>query len=80
MDIQAYLNGIGKISKGKDYCVFRVRTLKQVTELIKFFDQYPLIYQKKADYILFKEIALIMLRKGHLTTNGLQEIVNLKHL
>lgn len=36
MDIQAYLNGIGKISKGKDYCVFRVRTLKQVTELIKF--------------------------------------------
>ena len=83
MDIQAHLNGAfsnpdGKISKGKDYCVFRVITLKQVVELIQFFDQYPLITQKKADYILFKEIAMIMQRREHLTTSGLQEIINLR--
>lgn len=31
-------------------------------ELIKFFDMYPLITQKKADY-LFKEIILIIQKK-----------------
>jgi hypothetical protein len=55
MDIQAHLNGIGTIRKGKDYCVFKVKPLKQVSELIKLFDQYPLISQKKANYILFKK-------------------------
>jgi hypothetical protein len=78
MDIQAHLNGIGTIRKGKDYCVFKVKPLKQVAELIKFFDQYPLITQKKADYILFKKIAMIMQRREHLTTSGLQEIINLR--
>ena len=77
MNIQEDLNGIGNIRKGKDYCAFKVRSLKQIVELIKFFDQYPLITQNKADYILFKEIALIMQRREHLTTNGLQEIIKL---
>jgi len=29
------------------------------------FEKYPLITQKKADYILFKEIVIIMQRRNH---------------
>jgi hypothetical protein len=47
-------------------------------ELINFFDQYYLITQKKADYLLFKKVAMVMKRKEHLTYEGLQEIINLK--
>lgn len=40
--------------------------------LIKHFDQYPLI--KKADYLLWREIVMIILRKEHLTSEGLEII------
>jgi hypothetical protein len=39
---------------------------------------YPLITHKHADYQLFREIILIMLRKGHLTREGLEKIVAIK--
>ena len=52
--------------------------MTQLVEIIKFFDQYPLITQKRGDYLLFKEILKIMQLKEHLTTDGLQKIVNLK--
>ena len=79
-NIQASLGGIGRINSGKDEVVFRVRTLKEVLLLIDFFDLHPLITQKKADYILFKHVALIMKDKQHLTPEGLLEIVKLRHL
>lgn len=76
-NIQASLGGIGFINLGKD-CVFRVRKFNQVLSVIDFFDQYPLITQKKADYILFKQVALIMKQKQHLTQEGLLNIVKLR--
>jgi hypothetical protein len=57
------------------------------------FDKYPLITrsfglpsaaaggdrgQKKADYLLFREIIIMMLRKEHLNKQGLQSIINIK--
>lgn len=66
-NIQASLGGIGRITFEKDLCVFRVRTLNQIFSLIDFFDLYPLITQKKADYLLFKQVALIRKQKQHLT-------------
>lgn len=75
------MGGIGRISIGKDEAVFRVRTPKKKKEvllLIDFFDLHPLITQKKADYILFKHVALIMKDKQHLTPEGLLEIVKLR--
>lgn len=38
--------------------------------LIKHFDQYPLI-----DYLLWREIVMIILRKEHLTSEGLEKIL-----
>jgi hypothetical protein len=42
------------------------------------FDKYPLNTQKRADFILFKEIILLMINKEHLTIEGIQKIVNLR--
>ena len=72
------MGGIGRINSGKDEVVFRVRTLKEVLLLIDFFDLHPLITQKKADYNIFKQVALIMKDKQHLTPEGLLEIVKLR--
>lgn len=46
--------------------------------IIPFFEKYPLISQKRADFELFKRIVEIIHNKEHLTLTGLQKIVNLK--
>lgn len=60
-------------------CAFRVSSPKQILEhILPHFDKYPLITKKHADYLLFKKIVMMMLKKEHLTAEGLQEIVNTK--
>jgi hypothetical protein len=49
-----------------------------MTKIIPHFDEYPLITQKRADYILFKQIANIIIKKEHLTNEGLQKIINIR--
>ena len=44
----------------------------------EFFDKYPLKTQKLADYLLFREVVMMMKDKEHLTAEGLQEIINIK--
>jgi hypothetical protein len=46
--------------------------------VLAHFEKYPLLTQKGADLELFKQTVEKMNRKEHLTTEGLQEIVNLK--
>jgi hypothetical protein len=77
--IQSYF-GCGNIYKdGEDSLVLKIVDIKQIINtLITHFDKYPLQTQKKADFILFKKIVGIIHRKEHLTSNGIQEIVNLK--
>ena len=71
--IQAYFSGIGRIGKERNSCCdFVVSKIDQIlTHIIPFFDKYPLITQKRADYLLFKEVILMMQRKEHLTVEGL---------
>ena len=45
---------------------------------MKFFEEYPLISQKRGDYLLFKQILSIMQLKEHLTLEGLQKIINIR--
>ena len=40
--------------------------------------EYPLNTQKRADFILFKEIILLMINKEHLTMEGIKKIVNIR--
>ena len=71
---------MGRISThGLNTLVYRVNSLKEIlTTIIPHFDKYPLITQKWADFILFKDIVNLMSNKQHLTMEGLHKIVSLK--
>lgn len=76
--IQRYF-GVGKIYKhGKDSIEFRVSGLKNLSVIINHFDKYPLITQKLADYLLFKQAVKLVHEKVHLTKEGLLKVVSLK--
>ena len=78
--IQDFFGGIGRISKERNGCRdFTVSSLDQiVTKIIPHFDKYPLITQKLADYILFREVIMIMKKGEHLTSSGLKAIINIR--
>ena len=46
--------------------------------LIKHFNSYPLISNKFADYMLFKQAFELFKNKEHLTTEGLIKILSIK--
>jgi hypothetical protein len=46
--------------------------------VIPFFEHYPLHGTKKADFAIFRKVALAVERKEHTTVEGLNEIVILK--
>lgn len=70
--------GVGRVTKvGKRYA-FTVSSLNEILKIISHFEKYPLITQKKADLDLFKRVVSILSQKGHLTCEGLQEIVNIR--
>jgi hypothetical protein len=46
--------------------------------VIDFFDKYPLITQKLADYLLFKQAYEMLKNKEHLTLEGLSKLVGIK--
>lgn len=56
------MGGIGRVGKERNgSCDFTVSSLDQIiTGILPHFDKYPLVYQKLADYILFREVVMIM--------------------
>ena len=76
--IQSYF-GVGKIYKqGSELIQFRVQSLKDLKVVIDYFDKFPLITEKWADYFLFKQILNLMLEKQHRTLEGLYRIIAIK--
>lgn len=60
-------------------CAFRVTSLKQIlSKILPHFDKYNLITKKQADYILFKQIVMLVDQGEHLTDLGLQAIINIR--
>lgn len=72
--------GVGSISIGSNNLIrFQVSSISDlVNVIIPFFEEYPLISQKRADFEIFKQIVMLVYNKEHLTPEGLQKIVNLK--
>ena len=70
----------GKIyEQGSQSNQFIVESLKELELLVKHFNKYPLITKKKrADLKLFLMVMEIMIRKEHLTEDGLRKIVAIK--
>lgn len=46
--------------------------------IIPHFEKYPLITQKKADFLLFKEAVIKIYNRKYLNQKGLEEILSLK--
>lgn len=83
--LQEYFNGIGTIDvrKRKDsknaLAYWSVRKFDDIINvIIPHFNKYPLLTQKRADFLLFEKIALLMNNKEHLTDAGLHKIVAIK--
>jgi hypothetical protein len=79
--IQNYLGGICYVSKPNKASTveFRVSTLKDLVDVIlPHFDKYTLISKKSIDYLLFKQIVLLMLNEGHHSLEGIKKIVNIR--
>lgn len=83
--LQEYFNGIGTIDvrKRKDnknaLAYWSVRKFDDIINVvIPHFNKYPLLTQKRADFLLFEKIALLMNNKEHLTNTGLYKIVAIK--
>jgi len=54
-NVQLFFNGIGGIDKhGKTSSKYRVSSIKDLSIIIDHFDKYPLLTQKRANYLLFK--------------------------
>ena len=81
-NIRKYFGNIGYISKPNDKNLtveFRVNTLNDLIDIIiPHFDKYPLKTKKQVDFLLFKDIVLLMRNKEHNTLEGIEKIVNIK--
>lgn len=76
--IKDYL-GVGHIyNQGFNGVQFHVKSVKELEVVIMHFDKYPLISQKYTDSQLWREVVMMMLKKEHLTLEGLKKIVALK--
>lgn len=76
--LQSYF-GVGNIyDKKAEYVQYSVNSIKDLKVILNHFDRYPLITQKHADYLLFRDAVKIMINKQHLTSEGLHQIVSIR--
>jgi len=76
--IQSYF-GVGNIyDKKAEYVQYSVNSIKDFKVILNHFDKYPLITQKQADYLLFREVVNMLINKQHLTSEGLHQIVSIR--
>jgi len=63
--------GVGTIYKqGKESCQLVVSSIKDLEIIISHLDNYPLITQKRVDYLLFKQAIELIKNKEHLSLEG----------
>jgi hypothetical protein len=71
--------GAGKIYKSRDTVCLHITKLEDLNEkVIPFFEKYKITGIKSKDYSDFKKVAELMNNKAHLTSEGLEEIHNIK--
>ena len=78
--VKDFFGGIGSIhiSQPLKKVNYSVDSILDLTKLIVHLENYPLHTQKAADFILFKEVIILMKNKYHLSNEGLNKIVNIK--
>jgi hypothetical protein len=78
--IQDFYGKIGYISNinKRNSVEFRVTNIKDLYVIISHIESNPLLTNKYADFLLFKEICSIILENKHYTAEGLQKIIHNK--
>src|SRR5690606_1440960 len=77
--IKSSLLDVGSITdQDEKVSTFRVGSINKLEVIINHFDKYPLITQKLADYLLFRQAYELIKNKEHLTPEGLQKLVNIR--
>ena len=79
--IQKYFGGVGKIyiRKQSGTAYYNINSLKDIIKyVIPHLDNWELVSKKKADYILFREVVILMSKKEHLSNSGIAKIISLK--
>jgi hypothetical protein len=68
-----------RIRNGKPTGIYSVPSLKDLTEvIIPHFNEYCLLTQKKADFILFSSLVSLMNNKEHLNEKGINKIISIR--
>jgi len=66
--------------KNRKVCEFIITKIDDIiTNILPFFDKYKIEGSKYKDYVNFKEAAVLIKNKEHLTENGLNKIIELKN-
>ena len=80
LQLQKFLGGIGSVhvSSSLNKINYSIDSKEDLIILINHLDKYPLLTQKAADYILFKEVVNLIKNKAHLSYEGLNKIINIK--
>ncbi len=78
--IQQYLGSIGSIhlDHTRNRVIYSIDSNKDLKKLIIHIEKYPLLTQKAADFLLFKQVVELISNKAHFTIEGLNQIVNIK--
>lgn len=68
-----------RIRNKRSTAIYAVQSIKDLIEIIiPHFNKYPLLSQKRADFILFSQAVSLLYNRLHLTENGIYEILSLK--
>ena len=69
--------GVVRINHDTRY-ELRIRSLEHINKLvIPHFDKYPLLTQKKFNFIKFRKIINLMNQDKHLEVDGIKDIINI---
>lgn len=72
--------GVGKIyevkNSKKHHFTYMVRSVKDLhAVIIPFFVKYPMLSSKNLSFLLFKDVVEIIIKKEHLTPEGVRKIM-----
>ena len=78
--LQEYLGGIGSIhiAQNRNIVNYSIDSIEDLNKLLVHLEKYPLLTQKAADFLLFKQAVKLVNNKTHLTVEGLNQLVNIK--
>jgi len=57
---------------------YRVESVKDLAIIMDYFDKYPVITQKQADYLLFNMAINLMKEKAYLNSKGLRKLIAIR--